>query len=183
MADKSAELVLEALERAAAEPVGLPLFGTKSRPGLFSAGASGKRAAALCKEQGFLSSLRTETKGKSTIEFCAISEKGLTHLLVETNPKRVLEAIVQAVDARSAQLDELLASARQAQGTLQSIKETATQLVRHLQNAGSAQLVHPNGTANGAPSWLTKVLGHLADWHQKRALEDCPLPELYRFAR
>src|SRR5262249_36495030 len=125
MADKSADLVLEALERAAAEPVGLPLFGTKSRPGLFSGGASGKRAAAVCKEQGWLHSLRTETKGKCTIEFCALSEKGLAHLLAETSPKRVLEALMQSVDARSAQLDEVLTSARNAQGTLQSIKQAA----------------------------------------------------------
>jgi len=183
MANKSAELVLEALERAVAEPVGLPLFGTKNRPGLFSGGASGKRAAAFCKEQGLLHPLRTETKGKSHIELCALSEKGLAHLLAETNPKRVLEAVAKAVDARSEQVGEVIASARQAQETLQSIKHIAAQMVQHVQNAGSARPVHSNGTTNGAPSWVSKALDHLADWRRKRALEDCPLPEVYRFAR
>lgn len=32
-------------------------------------------------------------------------------------------------------------------------------------------------------SWLADVLAHLAQWQERGALEDCPLPELYRSAR
>ena len=35
MADKLTQLLIEALSRAAADPAGVPLYGSKSDPGLF----------------------------------------------------------------------------------------------------------------------------------------------------
>src|SRR5690348_17246108 len=71
MADKSDALLTAALRRAVAEPTGLPLFGTKTRPGLFTANAAGKQLAARCKELGLLRTLHEDARA----EVCALSEK------------------------------------------------------------------------------------------------------------
>jgi len=186
MADKSSELVLEALRRAVAEPIGLPLFAGTRRPGLFSASASAKQAASLCKEQGLLKALRTEAKGKTHIEFCAITEKGLAHLLAEANPKGVLESLVRALDERAAQLNDVLLSARDAQASLETIKATAAHVLEHLHKPAPVlprSYDKTTASVNGADAWLTGVLDYLANWHKGHALEDCPLPVLYRQAR
>src|SRR5262249_33124123 len=70
MAEKCAALMVEALQRAMAEPAGLPLLGGKRQGGLFAASAAGKEAAKLCKEQGFVHVLRSETRGKTAREIC-----------------------------------------------------------------------------------------------------------------
>ncbi len=54
MADKSSQLILTALSRAAAAPAGAPLHGTKAVPGLFPTNAAGKQAAQRCQEDGYL---------------------------------------------------------------------------------------------------------------------------------
>ena len=80
MADKSTTLVLDARSRAVADPAGLPLHGSKAS-GLFATTAPAKQAAELCKQEGYLRVVRTETKGKTTQEICALTEKGLAYLL------------------------------------------------------------------------------------------------------
>src|SRR5438132_864740 len=112
MADKSMLLILDGLQRAAAEPAGVPLLGGRQR-GLFADNAGGKNAAQLCKDQGFIRVLRSESKGKSLHEICTLTEKGLAHLLAQFSPKKVLEGLVQAIEARQAQMGDLLECARQ----------------------------------------------------------------------
>src|SRR5438477_5695282 len=68
LADKIAQLVLDALSRAVTDPGGAPLFGGKAAPGLLVASTAAKQAAQLCKDQGYLRVVRTETKGKTVQE-------------------------------------------------------------------------------------------------------------------
>jgi hypothetical protein len=58
VADKSRQLVLDALGRAAAAPAGLPLHGSRSAPGLFPTTAAGKQAAQHCTAEGYLAAAR-----------------------------------------------------------------------------------------------------------------------------
>jgi hypothetical protein len=92
--DKSQALVLDALRQAMAEPAGVPLFAGKSLPGLFSGTAAGKQAAQLCRQEGYLTRLRTEPRGRGTVDVCAISEKGLAYLLKQFNPTPHLKLMV-----------------------------------------------------------------------------------------
>src|SRR5262245_7871026 len=94
LADKSQSLVLEALTRAVAEPGGLPMFATKAAPGLFTNNAAGKQAAEQCKSDGLFQVLKSEPKGKTVQEICAITEKGLALLLGQANPRQVLESFI-----------------------------------------------------------------------------------------
>src|SRR5437660_410431 len=127
MADKSAQLVLDALSRAVADPAGLPLYGNKAHPGLFAATGPNKLAAQRCKDEDLLRVVRTDTRGKAPLEICALTEKGLSYLLSQTSPRQVLEDLVRAVEGRQEQLGRILAAAEEADASLEALKTNAAQ--------------------------------------------------------
>jgi hypothetical protein len=182
LADKSTQLLLAALSRAAADPAGVPLFGSKAQPGLFAGTAAGKQAAQRCKDEGYLTVLRTESRGRGQHEVCALSDRGLAYLLGQTSPRQVLEDMLRVLEARQAQLDGLVTAARQMQAGLDALRTTAEQVLHRVTQP------HPPGT-NGTPppprpaaeeSWTAAALDALARWQQSGAFEDYPLPDLYR---
>lgn len=183
MADKSTALVLDALSRAVADPAGLPLHGGKSA-GLFAATAAAKQAAEQCKQEGYLHVVRTETKGKTSHEICAITAKGLAYLLAQVSPKKVLEDLVRALEARQSATGELLMSARQMQAGLDALKATAEKVLQHVNKAGASCVPPPSpAAANGSETWTGTILSYLTRWQSSGASEDCSVPDLYRQAR
>ena len=189
LADKSTQLVLDALGRAAVDPAGVPLHGNKKTPGLFAASAAAKQAAQRCKDEGYLGVIRTETKGKTVSEVCALTEKGLAYLLAQVSPKQVLEDFVRALETRQSQVGELVSTARQWQANFDAFKATVEKVLQQINKpsqAGPGPLgAYHAGThqSNGSDTWLPALLGHLREWQGSGAMEDCPLPELYRQAR
>jgi len=178
LADKSSQLVLDALSRAVSEPAGLALFGSKSNPGLFNSTSPARQAAQQCKTDGYLQVIATQTKGKNALEICAITEKGLSYLLDQLSPKHVLEDLVRAVQARAGQLADLVATAQRTEAGLQSL-EAMTQTV--LQQLGKPQITAQAGqSANGSEVCKSTAMRYLTQWESARPAEDCPLPELYR---
>jgi hypothetical protein len=209
VADKSTQMVLEALRQAAAEPAGTPLHGSKAAPGLFAATGLGRQAALRCKSEGYLQVVRSETRGKHTLEFCTLTEKGLAYLLAQVDPRHALEDFIRALETRQAQAAELLQAARQMQASLEALKTAAAQVLDRLARpdaphrpaqrgidgeegapAGAARNERawrgPPPSANGSPGWVEALLPFLASWPAARpggALGDCPLPELFRHAQ
>ncbi len=179
MADRIHQLVLEGLSRAVAEPAGRPLHGGKSA-GLFAASAAGKRAAQHCKEVGLLHVIGTQTRGKAVQEICAITEKGVAHLLEQVSPKQVLEEFVRAVEARARQVEDLVTSARTCQATFDALK---AQVEKVLTQVGQSTPPSVPAGSNGQASWPTGLLGFLSRWSETHAHEDCPLPDAYRQAK
>jgi hypothetical protein len=178
LADKATQLILAALSRAVAEPAGVPLHGRTGAIGLFAGTASAKLAAQRCKEAGYLQTVRTETRGKSTREICAITEKGMAHLLSQVSPKQVLEDLIRVLDARQTQTRQLLESARQMQTTLDAVKVTAEKMLHQVQQPSS-----PPGLAvstNGTHEPRVDFLPFLNRWQESSSSEDCPLPDLFR---
>src|SRR5437762_2455451 len=114
--------MLDALSRAVAEPTGLPLFGSKSSPGLFVATSAARFAAQRCLDEALVRVLRSEPRGKTTQDICAITDKGLHYLLHQASPRQVLEDLVGAVESRQAQLHELTHAVRQAQASLDGLR-------------------------------------------------------------
>jgi hypothetical protein len=170
VADRSIQLILSGLRRAATEPEGLPLFTTRALPGLFVSTAQGKQAAQRCKDEGYLRVLRTEWQGKSLLEVCSITEKGLDYLVREVDPRPLLEDLVRAFEAREAQAEQLLQSARQLHGTFDTLKELAHTVLARLAPPLDAE-------------WREAILDHLCQHATRHPAEDCPLPELYQQAR
>jgi hypothetical protein len=171
LADKSTQLVLEALGRAAAEPDGVPLLGTK--PALFP--PSARQAAQRCLDDHLLRVVRTEARGKTDQPYCALTEKGLAFLLQQVHPRQVLEDLLRAVEARQQQLDDLLRLTHKSQTDLEGLKAATERVLQHLTHPAS------NGTAakNADADWTAAVLACLTRWHDSAA-GDCPLPELFR---
>jgi hypothetical protein len=141
VADKSSQLVLSALSRAAATPAGVPLHGTKTVPGLFPTNAAGKQAAQRCQTDGYLCPAAphhggeegdTAPKKKSfSPPLCTLTEKGWTYLLGQVSPRAVLEDFVRAVEARQKQTEDLLTVVRQMQQSLEALKASADKVLRH----------------------------------------------------
>jgi hypothetical protein len=190
VADKSQQLVLTALSRAAAA-AGAPLHGGKATPGLFPATAAGKQAAQRCRDEGYLHPVPAPAGAKGTkAERWAITDKGLAYLLGQVSPRPVLEDLVRALEARHGQLAELLALARQSQADVAALKAGAEKVLAHACAGGQAGPSHSlnalyqtfrDGDANGQGDTLPQaLLGELAGWAPSSGSEDYPLPELFR---
>jgi hypothetical protein len=178
LADKSTQLLLDALSRAVAEPSGLPLYGTRAAPGLFPSTPPGKQAAQRCKEEGWLRVVDTQTRGKTVCERCTLTEKGLAFLLSQVSPRHVLEDFVRALEARQGQVHELLAMAQQTQASVASLQTAAEKVLGQIDAAPPGQ----PGLPAAANPWTGAALEHLARWQKTRTSEDCPLPDLYHHA-
>ena len=173
MADKSNQLVLTALSRAAAAPDGLPLHGSKSIVGLFPTNAAGKQAAQRCREDGYLRLVSTDdaissngdgggtialVKKKSAAPLCAITDKGLTYLLGQVSPRQVLEDFVRTLETRRHQADDLLNLAHSMQQNIEATKANVEKVLQHTYKLeGSPE-------RGGAPSNLKALFaGFLSD--------------------
>jgi hypothetical protein len=186
VADKSTQLVLEALTRAVGDPGGAPLHGGKSAPGLFPTSAAARQAAQRCKDEGYLRTVTTRARGKTVQEICAITEKGLAYLLSQVSPRQVLEDLVRALESRQAQVGELVATARQTQAGIDALRAVAEKVLAQVQQPKSAVPLpcdKSEASGNGTPPWTTAALAELTRWQASHATEDYPLPQLYRAVR
>jgi hypothetical protein len=181
LADKASQLILAALGRAVADSSGLPLHGGKGGSALFAGTAVGKLAAQRCKDEGYLQTVRTETRGKSTFDICAITEKGMAHLLAQVSPKRVLEDFIRVLDSRQSQASELVASARGMETALGTLKTAAEKVLYQVHQPPTAP--GPVASTNGTYSAELDLLRFLNRRQDSASIEDCPLPELFRHAR
>ncbi len=196
MADKTNRLIRDALSRAATEPEGCALFGSKSEAGLFPPTALAKSAAERCKNDGYLHVVRTENKGKLSRELCALTEKGRHFLLEQGDAREVLEDFVRVLESRQEEVSRLTESVKQMQQSLNGIHSAVGQILPRLAdtpsrvNAKSQPGENMNGPAlMNAPATfsiasddlIVELKAKLAEWHEAAgASEDCPLPELYR---
>src|SRR5262249_35410516 len=117
-----------------------------------------------------------------SLEICTITEKGLSYLLSQVSPRQVLEDFVRAVEARQAQVGELLATARQMQTGLEALRGSAEKVLHHVQQS-AALPPGPPLSSNGSDPWPSALLSYLVRWQASGASEDCPLPELFRQLR
>lgn len=205
MADKSSQLIVEALSRAAAGEA--PLHGSRAQCGLFPSTAAGRDAAARCQEAGYLCP-RPNTdvpsskahKSKNGSRSYSISEKGLAYLFGQVSPKQVLQDLVGALNDREVQLNELLTAVRDSHEQLTGLRAVAEIALRQLMpldsgngSAGSLNtlfqsfLQRPNvadlaesAKKDAARQTCDALLQHLDQWQTANRNEDLPLPELYR---
>jgi hypothetical protein len=192
LSDKATEIITAALRRAAVDAAGLPLHAGRSQ-GLFAKSAPGKKAAQLCKSQGYLQIVRTENRGRTVHEICAITEKGLAYLLLQVSPKQVLEDLVRALHSQHAPVGELVATVRHWQASIDACKSLVNKvLYQGCENGwiganGKAEKViasHPSPATEEL--WIDlrqAILTRLHEWRESDAAGDCPLPELFRLVQ
>ncbi len=177
LADKSNQLILEALHRAASEPAGAPLFSSKKVPGLFPGGASARPAAEQCQRMGFLRPAPTRIASDETPEAFAITDKGLDFLLSQLSPKQVLEDLAKQFERRQSQVQEIANTARSWLDETAALRDVVSRVIRELPANGP-------GTAGALSAtlerWFEEALTCLRSWPATHASGDCPLPELLR---
>jgi hypothetical protein len=183
LGDKISQLIGEALSRAATNRSGFPLHGGR-RTGLFSNSMAAKKAAQVCKSEGYLETLAVESRGRQTREVCAITQKGLAYLLHQVSPKQILAELVQALHFQQSQTGELLKSVQQWQASIDSFKNLIHQYFQqcdlngslHLTQAASNGVMHHAG-AKSESDIGASIVSQLDQWPGSG---DCPLPELFR---
>ncbi len=180
VADRSSTLLISALTRAAAEADGAPLYSGKNSPGLFPTTSLGKQAAQRSCEEGYLAV--RDQNGRFPI--CTITEKGLRYLLGQANPRQVLDDCVRILEAREAQLAQLLATARQTQAGLESLRTTIVGVLSRLETPSpDLKTQFAEFRQEPAPALVEldeRILTALARRTGSAVTEDCPLPELFR---
>ena len=192
MADRTSQLLLSALSRAAAEPAGLPLHPARGTPGLFPASAVGRQAALRATVEGYLrpSSVpaavpaASEPAGarpvKIQAEVYVLTDKGLSFLLSQTSPRPILEDFVRVLETRHAQASGLLNAARQMLAELSSLRLVAERVLERTREPGYTWTPEAADEAD-APAADAVLFDALGRHHGSAGSgEDCPLPELFR---
>jgi hypothetical protein len=164
MADKSSQLMLAALTRAAADPSHVPLFATRTAPGLFPATAAGKQAAQRCRDEGYITEDRT------------ITDRGMSYLFSQVSPRQVLEDFVRVLEGREKQINELGGQVCTLLSTLEAMRGTLsqvlTQIDRNTDLKALCKQFHDKPTDDPSEALLTCV----KRW---KGTDDMPLPELF----
>lgn len=170
MLDRSSATLLSGLSLALTDPPTNLLHGTRQEPGLFPRTAVGRQAAQRSKEEGYLEVVRTEQKGKSTLEHCTLTPKGMGYLLAEGDPEQILGDFIRAVEKRESQIEVLLTVTRELQGELRSLRRNVSTVFDHFRPSGEIP----------SDALICQVLQH---WSSQSVAGDCPLPELIAHCR
>jgi hypothetical protein len=192
LADRTSQLVLSALSRAAAEPAGLPLHPARGAAGLFPASAGGRQAALRATVEGYLRpsavpapvAANSEPGGtrpvKVSAELYVLTDKGLSFLLSQTSPRPILEDFVRVLEARHAQASGLLSAARQMLTEVSSLRLVAERVLERIREPGYVWA--PDAVDEPETRAADSILLDILSRRPGGSGEDCPLPELFRRA-
>src|SRR5262245_5388679 len=98
MADATTDIIVAALKRALAEPGEQRLFKSGKLAGLFP-GRSGASAEAAIRalREGLIETVRTETRGKTVVEWARATPRGVAFLHAHESPRAVLRELLDAL--------------------------------------------------------------------------------------
>jgi hypothetical protein len=188
--DKLTETLLEALRQALTNSGEKPIFKAGNQAGLFS-GRTGVHAEAAdrAKREELLEILRTEVKGKATIEWARITPAGVNFLYEHESPLRVLSDLQELLQSNQhalpvwlgqmqAALEQLSAClSQEAQRWSEQLEALQNRVTEALQRAGMGPNLS-NGMLSAVP-WATEALAYL----DRRTVADnagpCTLRELF----
>jgi hypothetical protein len=189
--DKVTESLLTALKHALAEPGEQRLFKSGKLDGLFpSKTGVNAEAAVVALRDGLLEKVRTETKGKTSIDWVKLTPRGVNYLHDQESPVQVLRELRaelrsgrDGVPAWLAQLrqDFLAAGDRLAEEVrkyLQRLDALTARVDEALRRAEAATPTVSDELLQAVP-WSADALTYL----DRRAEGDCPLPELFTALR
>jgi hypothetical protein len=189
--DKVTEALLDALRQAMADPREQALVKNGKQPGLFaSKTGTNSEAAAQALREGLLEMVRTETKGKTVVQWVRITPAGITYLHDHESPLRVLNDLKELLESSQKALPSWLSEMqREIQQLSARISQEAERWTQHLQaldqRVAEALKRMPAGPAisNGMTAivpWATDALAYL-DRRQAgtNAVGPCSLAELF----
>ncbi len=125
------DLVLEAIQRALADPTPRKLHGTKANPGIFLASsAAAKAAAQQCLERGLIVPCGEQRTKSKSVPLYGIASAGVSYLL-EHDPLR------QLLTATEDGVSRLARTSADCQQTLAGVQEQVARLQEVVQHAAS----------------------------------------------
>jgi len=166
------ELLNAGLGRAVACPQGLALVA--GRGGMFPASASGREAARLAQERGFVRTLTDQRNAKESARLWTVSEAGLAHWLEQSNPRRAVEALADAIRGCRQEFADLGKSADRCREHLSRLSSAVDTALGNSKDPVSVT------TKAGATEPTKAILESLRAW---RDAGDCPLPLLFEKAK
>jgi DNA-binding PadR family transcriptional regulator len=190
-ADKISDALVQALKQALAEPGEHRLFKSGKLAGLFpSRSGANAEAATRALQDGLLEVARTETKGKTTVEWVRLTPRGVEFLGQHQSPRRAVEELRAALQAAR---DGLPAWQQEVGGRLEELHERLTEetqrFAQRLEGLGrqveaalarldEERLRLPDGVADAVP-WARDALDYLENRRTSGAAGECPFPELF----
>jgi hypothetical protein len=192
MADKLDDILVEALKQALAEPGEQRLFRSGKLAGLFASrtGANGEAAAQALRD-GLLEITRTETRGKTTIEWARPTPRGVAFLHDNESPVRVLRELQALLQSNREGVPGWLADVRKSlqelgdrlaeetQRCAQRLDALGQRVEEALRRTNAAAPKLSDGMATAVP-WGLDALTYLFRRQAGGAASDCPLPELFK---
>ena len=189
--DRSTQILVEALQQALAHGDEQRLYRSGKLEGLFPGrtGPAGDAAAQALRD-GLLEVARTETRGKTTIDWVRLTPRGVDFLHDHQSPAAALQELRNAlrvneqavpvwlVEMRAglqALEQRLAADAQKWQQQLEALTRRAEDTLRRLDEA--APLL-PRDLADAYP-WAIDALNYIDRRKNGGAPDDCPLPELF----
>ena len=195
MADKTTDVLLEALRRAVAEPGEQRLFRSGKLSGLFPGRTSvSTEAAARALQEGLLEVVRSESRGKVTIDWVRPSPRGVLFLHEHESPLRALEDVRELLRTSREGVPVWLAQMRhdlqalvtqladEAQRWTHGLAALNQRVEEALRRAEAGTLEKANGSTGTVP-WAVQRADVPRSPANRGALRECPLPELFAALR
>jgi hypothetical protein len=184
--DRTTDVLLDGLRQALSEPGEQRLYKSGKLAGLF-AGKSGVNgdAAVRAVREGLLEVVRSESKGKTAIEWVKLTPAGVRFLHEQESPIRALEELRTTLQATREGVPEWLADMRDRVRALERhLGEDADRFLHQL-DALSARmdegLRRLHAAAPKLPDAVVEAVGWAADaldFLDQRG-SACPLPDLF----
>jgi hypothetical protein len=189
--DKVTQILIGALKQGAGEEGEQRLYRSGKLPGLF-AGRTGLNAeiATQALQDGLIELVRTEAKGKNTIEWVKVTQKGVAYVLEHESPLRAMEELKAALEINQQGFPAWLAQMRQDLDTLtlrltqeveamgRRLEALAVRVTEALHRADKMGPQLPEGAAGALP-WAHEALAYLEKRQAGGLGEKCPLSELF----
>jgi len=193
--DQVTETLVDALKLVLAEPGEQRLFKSGKLAGLFASRVGvNAEAAAQALRDGLLEVVRTESKGKSTIEWVRITPRAMEFLHQQESPVQALRDLRTVLQTNREAVPLWLSEMQhELQGLSNRLTEEAArwthrldalseQVEAALRRAEAAEPALPDATGTDAP-WAVDALAYLDHRRAGGATADCPLPELFAALR
>jgi hypothetical protein len=193
--DKTSQAVIEALKQGMAQPGEHRLYKSGKLAGLFP-GRTGAHieAAAQALRDGFLEVVRTETKGKTAVEWVKLTQKGVDFVLSHESPARAMDELREALQMTKEGLPAWLAQLRKSfqeqadkvadevKSVLGRLESLSVRIGEALQRAEASTPKLPAKETTAFP-WALEALTYLDRRKDGGAPSPCPLPDLFAAIR
>ncbi|HMC66278.1 MAG TPA: hypothetical protein VKI65_15180 [Gemmataceae bacterium] len=193
--DKVREALVEALKQALGQPGEQRLFKSGKLTGLFPSRAGANADAAThALRDGLLEMVRTETKGRTVIEWVRITPRGVRFLHDHESPVGVLRELREELRTTKEGVPAWLVQTRQeilalgsrlaadVQRVMQRLDALGQRVEEALRRSEAIGPPLPDGVAATVP-WALDALTYLDRRRKGGAADDCPLPELFAALR